>query len=155
MKLICALLTVFVLGATPAFADDSPPKYEVKIVPKCKLVKAVSGEQVCAYTLLEWQEVSKFDAELVSKRRLLSYADLRFGTIVDQRDLLIEQVKAYAENQALLIKREDKLVADVIAKDRELQYERVKPRWGNPVAWTIAAVSTALLAGYVGKDVFD
>ena len=154
MKLICALLTVFALGATPAYAD-APPKYEVKIVPKCKLVKDASGVQVCAYTLKEWQEVSKFDAELVSKRRLLSYTDLRFDTIVNQKTLLIEQIKACSANQALLIKREDKLVADVIAKDRKLQYERVKPRWGNPVAWTIAAVSTVLLVGYVGRDVIN
>lgn len=154
MKLICVLLTAFALGATPAYAD-SPPKYEVQIVPKCKLVKDAFGVQVCAYTLKEWQEVSRFDAELVSKRRLLSYTDMRFDAIVNQKTLLIEQIKACSANQALLIKREDKLVADIIAKDKELQYERVKPRWGNPVAWTVAAVSAVLLVGYVGRDVLN
>jgi hypothetical protein len=155
MKLIYALSIAFVLGATPALADD-PSKYEPKILPKCKLVKAADGTSVCAYTLEVWvKKVLPVDAELVSKRNLLELEQQKTSLLGEQKTSLIEQVRIYAESQGILMVRTVKLTKDVIDLDKKYQNERVRSGWGSPLAWTAAAVSTAILAGYVIANATD
>jgi len=149
MKLTCVLSIAFVLGATPAFSDEQP-KYEPKIVPKCKL----SGE-LCGYTLGEWKLVLAADAELVSKRALLAKEKDRTAALTLQADALKSQVGVYAGTQVVLVERNLKLTQDLIELDRKYQFERVRPRWGSPLAWTVAAVSTSVLAGFVISNALD
>ena len=154
MRLICALSIAFVLGATPAFADD-PPLYEPKLVPKCKLAKVAGGGETCGYTLGEWKLVLEVDAELVSKRTLLAKEKERTAALTLQVTNLESQVAVYVKSQKLLVDRTHELTTDIIEIDRKYQNERVKPRLGSPLAWTVAAVSTAVLGGFVVKGWVD
>ena len=95
------------------------------------------------------------DAELVAKRELLAKEKERTANLTLQLGSLQGQVEAYAENQKVLVTRNDKLVIDLIECDRKYQNERVKPRWGSPVAWTIAAVASSVLAGVLLKTWTD
>ena len=58
----------------------------------------------------------------------------------------------HPDTKEVLVERNNKLTKDLIETDRKYQLERVKPRWGNPVAWSVAAVAAALLVGYVAND---
>jgi len=147
MKLTCVLLTVLALGQTPAFADDLLPK----TLPACEL-KQVGGEQLCTYTLENWKLVLKSDAELIHLRTQLKNESARSAELAKQAEILQGQIDVHGETRKLLVEREAKLTKDIIDLDRKYQLERVKPRWGNPVAWGIAAVSLSLLAGYVVND---
>jgi len=145
------LSIAFVLGATPAFADPIEPK----IVPKCSLVKAADGSEVCAYTLEEWKLVLKADAELFSNRTLLAKEKERTTSLTLQVNDLKSQVGVCLDSQKLLIERDNKLTQDLIDLDWKYQKERVKPKWGSPLAWSLAAVSTSILAGFLVKGWLD
>lgn len=146
MKLICVLSIVLALGATPAFADD-PPKYEPKIIPKCSL----AGD-VCGYTLGEWQLALKVDAELVSKRVLLAKEQARAEALALQVAALKDQTSVYASSQKALVDYSVRCTQARIDLDLKYQKERVKPRLGSPLAWTVTAVSASILAGFVVRD---
>jgi hypothetical protein len=108
--------------------------------------------QMCGYTDLEdWKLVLKADAELVSKRALLAKEKERTANLALQVGTLAGQVGKCAGNQEVLTERNSKLTQDLIKKDKLYQNERVKPRWGSPVAWTIAGLSTSVLAGIMLK----
>jgi hypothetical protein len=142
---------------TPAFADDEVPNHNVpkmEIIPHCDL-KQVGNEMLCTYSLEKWKLVLKADVELVSKRKLLAKEKERSAALTLQVDGLKSQVGVYANSQKLLVERNNKLTQDLIDLDKKYQNERVKPRWGSPLAWTVAAVSTSVLAGFILKDVFD
>lgn len=149
MKLICVLLTVLVLGPAPAFADDTP-EYEVQVIPKCTLI----GDR-CGYTLGEWKLVLKADAELVHLRTQLKKEEARSAELAKQVEILQGQIDVHGETRKILVEREEKLTKDLIDLDRKYQLERVKPQWGNPVAWGVAAISVALLGGYVVNDALN
>jgi len=140
------LSIAFVLGGTPAFADG----YEPKIVPKCKL----AGD-FCGYTLGEWKLVLKVDAELVSARVQLKLQDQKVTLLEEQKKDLLRQAEAISASNDLLIASNDKLRTDLIALDKKYQDERVRPRWGSPLAWTAAAVSTSVLAGFLVSELID
>ena len=55
-------------------------------------------------------------------------------------------------SRPVLVGRVDKLTGDFIALDKKYQDERVKPRIGSPVAWSITAAVAALAGGYILKD---
>ena len=146
MKLICVLLTAFALGTTPAFADPVEPK----IIPKCSL----AGD-LCGYTLGEWKLVLKADAELFHLRERLKKELVRSSQLSVQNIALQGQVTAYKSNQDVLGQRNKELTEQLIELDRKYQNERVKPRWGDPLAWTAAGIATSLLAGFFIKDLLD
>jgi len=152
MKLIYVLSIAFVLGATPALAD---PPVELKVLPKCNLHWIHGGMQGCVYTLAQWKLVLKADAELFSKRILLDKEKERSAILEEQKIDLHKQVKLYTTNQDLLLVRNNKLTQDLIDLDKKYQNERVKPRWGSPIAWTVAAVSTGLLVGLLVEKSLD
>lgn len=144
MKLICVLLTVFALGVTPAYADDL--KLDFELVTDCEMVPH-RGKDLCGLTLPEWQRILKTNLTLESRSKLLGYEQDKNKALYDQRDALRIQLKAAEDKEALLLADEKKLRKDIVALDKKYQYERVRPRWGNPIAWTIAAASSVALVG--------
>lgn len=153
MRLICVLLTVFVLGATPAHADDV--QREVELLTECPRHVTDKGVEYCALDLEEWKRVLKTNVTYMSKVRLLHYETLKTLSLENQKSALQISLKAMAESQQVLTIRVDKLTVDIIDLDKKYQYERVKPRWGNPVAWTVAAVSASILVGFVTQQALD
>jgi len=130
--------------STPALAD---PVYQPQTLPACKVYKTAAGD-VCGYLDIEdWKLVLGSDAELVHSRIQLKIdADLT-ATMNLQLTELKGQVSTYAGSQSILVQRNSDLTKQLLDLDLKYQQERVKPTWGSPVAWTIAGVSTSILAG--------
>lgn len=154
MRLICVLLTVFVLGATPAYAEDVEPG--VELVTDCEMIPLKDrAKDLCGVTLDEWKRILKTNASYISKTKLLQYERLRTNLLEEQKSALQKSLDAMANSQRILTERVDKLTVDHIELDRKYQNERVKPRLGNPIAWTISAAAVALATGLIVKDVLD
>lgn len=151
------LCIAFVLGTVPtvAWADD-PPAYEPVYMPKCDVYTLKSGAEICGFEAAVWfGKVLTVDAELVHAKAQLKNESARSAELAKQVEILQGQIDVHGDTRKLLVEREAKLTKDMIDLDRKYQLERVKPRWGNPVAWGIAAVSVALLGGYVVNDALN
>lgn len=156
MRQIYVLLVVCGLGLTPAFADDPVPAYVPKAIAPCKLYKTTTGLQVCGYEDFEdYKKVLVLDIEVVHLRLQLKNEQERSAALLKLEELAVIQVDAMARSQTLLKEHSDKLTKQLIELDEKYQNERVKPRWGSPVAWTLAAASTAILAGFVISSVLN
>ena len=155
MRLICVLLTLSVLGVTPAYADnDVEPEVEVLTVNDCEMIP-YGGKDYCGLSIDEWRRVLKTNSALEHKNKLL-YAEQQKSAILERQKLdLQRQLEISLKSQALLAEREGKLTKALIDLDKKYQDERVKPRWGNPVVWTVAAVSTAALVGFVAHEALN
>ena len=156
MRLICALSIAFALGVTsiPAFADDTAP-YQPQVVPPCKVYKTTVGD-VCGYLNIEdWKLVLKADAELVHLKIQLRNDGERAALLVLQLAELRKQVETYANSQSILVQRNSDLTKQLLDLDLKYQQERVRPSWGSPLAWTIAGVSTSILAGVLIAGVLN
>lgn len=111
---------------------------------------------ICGYAVLEdWKAVLEADAELVLRREQAKKEAARADALDLQVKSLQDQVRTYARTQVMLVERTEKLTLDLIALDKKYQNERVRPSWGSPVAWTLAAVSTSLLAGMLLAELTD
>lgn len=111
---------------------------------------------ICGYVNIEdWKAVLEADAELVLRREQAKKEAARAEALDLQVRSLQVQVQTYARTQVVLVERTEKLTLDLIALDKKYQNERVRPSWGSPVAWTIAAVSTSLLAGMLIAELTD
>lgn len=111
---------------------------------------------MCGFSSLgDWKKILAADAELVHTRTQLKNEKKRTVNLTTQVATLRGQVDVYANTQNALVERNAKLTKDLIDLDKKYQYERAKPRWGSPVAWTVAAVSTSVLAGVLLKNVLD
>jgi hypothetical protein len=140
--------------STRAQADEQP--YKPAIVPECKSFIVPGVGEVCGFLDVEdWKKVLKADAELVHSRGRLKKEEARAANLMAQVKSLRDQVAVYAETQHALVAQNDKLTKDLIDLDKKYQDERVRPRWGSPVAWTIAAVSTSILAGVLIEGLLD
>ena len=133
------------MAPTSARADEP---YEPKVIPKCSVYK-VGGVDICGFTFEEWKKVLEADAELIHVRTELKNEERRSASLALQVETLQDQVDVYAKSQVLLVEREAKLTKDLIECDRKYQNERVKPRLGSPVAWTITTVAVAAFGGYL------
>lgn len=155
MKLIVLLSIAFVLGTTsPILADTDV--YEPKVVPACTKFTVPGVGIVCGYRDVEdWKKVLEADAELVLQRERAKKEGERAEALDLQVKSLQEQVDVYARTQVMLVERTDKLTLDLIELDKKYQDERVKPTWGSPIAWTLAAVSTSILAGVLIDKLVD
>jgi hypothetical protein len=103
---------------------------------------------VCGYLNIEdWKLVLKADAELVHARVQLRNEGERIALLTLQLSELKGQVATYANSQSILVQRNGELTKQLLDLDLKYQQERVKPTWGSPLAWTIAGVSTSILAG--------
>lgn len=153
MRLICVLLTICVLGETPAYADDSLD-VEILTVLDCEIIPQ-NGEDLCGLDFAEWQRLLKTNAALASARRLLQYEQDRIKVLADQKVAMKKQIEAFVNSQEVMTMHIDKLTKDHIALDKKYQYEREKPRLGNYVGWTVAAVATVILGGVLIKDLLE
>jgi hypothetical protein len=124
--------------------------YKPRIVPSCKVYVVPGVGEVCGFVKLEdWKIVLDADSELFAKREELRLERLRTTDLTIQVEALDGQVKVYAGVQKFVVERNDKLFADLLSLDEKYQNERVKPRWGSPLAWGTAAVSLAVLGGFL------
>jgi hypothetical protein len=154
MRLIFALSIAFALGvtSTPAFAEDV---YTPKVVPSCKVYRTAAGE-VCGFLdIADWKTVLKVDAEVVHLREQLRIEAERTANLTLQLTELKSQTTVYANSQSILVQRNGDLTKQLLDLDLKYQKERVKPTWGNPLAWTIAGVSTSILAGVLLAGVLN
>jgi hypothetical protein len=140
-------LIVCAVGMAPTSARADEP-YEPKVIPKCAIYR-VGTIDICGFTFEEWKKVLEADAELVHVRAELKNEERRSAGLALQVEALQEQVETYAKSQAVLIARNEKLLTDQIALDKKYQDERVKPRLGSPVAWSITTIAVAVLGGFV------
>jgi hypothetical protein len=146
------------MAPTSATADDYTPK----IIPKCEIY-TVGGLDICGYRYKglpdpadeDWNKVLAADAELVHLREELKNEERKSASLAQQVRLLAGQGKIYADSQKVLVKRVDEVTKDLIGMNLKYENERAKPRLGSPVAWTVAAVVTAVLIGFVVKDRLD
>ena len=152
MQRICVLLILFSLGVTPAFADEV--KYTPVNVPVCRLISTPAGG-LCAFTLKEWKQVLRADAELERFKANESSLLEKDVERIKQLGLLQRQVEVYAQSQKTLVSENEKLTRNLIETDRKYQNERVKFRLGSPVAWTVAGASIAVLGGFLLKGFLD
>jgi len=140
-------LIVFVLGTTSAHADDV---YVAKIAAPCRLYTLASGQQICGYADIEdWKKVLVVDLELSSLREKTRLQEEKIENLEAIKQLHLKELDALTKSQETLTKANEKLTKQLIELDRKYQDERVKPRWGAPVAWSIAAVSTSILVGFI------
>lgn len=138
---------------SPALADDV---YEPQVVPACTKYTVPGVGTICGYANVEdWKAVLEVDAELVLRREQAKKEAARADALDLQVKSLQAQVQTYARTQVMLVERTEKLTVDLIALDKKYQNERVRPSWGSPVAWTLAAVTTSLLAGMLLSDLTD
>ena len=152
------LCIAFVLGTVPtvAWADDPPADYEPVYIPKCDIYTLSSGKEICGFTAeVCFSSVLTVDLDLVHEKKQLKNEKARSVELAKQVNSLQDQIDVHAETRKLLEERGADLTKELIAKDKELQEERVKPRWGNPIAWTVAAVATAILGGFIIKGAVD
>lgn len=134
---------------SPALGDETKPSN----FPDCTKYSLPDGRTVCGYTNLEdWKIVLKADLELTAKKKALTLERERAA----QQGLVVAglkgQVEAFKRIVAEQSSRIETLTKDLLETDRKYQSERVKPRWGNPLAWAAAAVATAALGGFVLHD---
>lgn len=131
------------LGAIPAWADD----YEPKTFPNCHIY-LVNGKTVCGYAdINDWKLVLKSDAELVFLRNKVRFMEEYQSNLEAQLRSSGRQLELASQQAILLAGETDRLTEELVALDKKYQDERVKPRWGSWLAWSVAGVSTAALAG--------
>lgn len=141
------------MTSTQARADDV---YQPKNFLPCKVYRLADGRDVCGFLDIgDWKKVLGADAELEHVRNQLKNEQARSAALAEQKSLMLGELSAFSSSQATLVAHSEKLTRDLIALDKKYQTERVKPRFGSPVAWTIAAVSTAILAGFVISSALD
>lgn len=142
---------MWLLLATPAQAQD----YEPKTLPQCHIY-FIDGKSICGYADVEdWKLVLKSDAELVHLRNKVRFMEEFQSNQEGQLQSLNRQLDLSAEQAAVLGAENTQLTKDLIALDKKYQDERVKPQWGSTVAWSIAGISTAALAGILLISVVD
>jgi len=109
-----------------------------------------SGIRICGFTdPKEWGLVLIADKELSAIRELLRLEREKTSELSAQVENYKGQIEAYVAIAQEKDRRNKELTTDLLDTDRRYQKERVKPKWGNPFAWTAAAVATAVLGGFV------
>lgn len=137
-------------------AASAEPLYIPKIIPVCAVFVLPSGDEICGYKDLDdWKKVLEADAELVAIRVELAAEKERSSLLEQREETWRKQVRLHAHSIELLEGRKKALTDELIKLDEKYQNERVKPRWGNPLAWALAAVSTSVLAGVLVAKLVD
>jgi hypothetical protein len=125
-------------------------------MPKCDVYTLKSGAEICGFEASVWfGKVLTVDAQLVHEKKQLKNEKARSAELAKQVEILQVNMGLHGETRKLLVERDALITKQLIDLDKKYQEERVKPRWGNPLAWTAAAVATAILAGFVIKDFAD
>lgn len=106
------------------------------------------GQSICGYANIEdWKLVLKADAELVLLRSKVRILEQREQQLTVQIQALEDQLDLSARQAGFLGEENARITRELIILDKKYQDERVKPRLGSPLAWSIAGVSTAALVG--------
>lgn len=128
------------------------PKYTPQIIPKCKVLEVSPGNKRCTYTLYQVKELYRADADLVklTDRNALQIRKITLqSNVIDWQQ---EQLRISANNATLAFERMAALTKLYVTTDKKLQSELARPKWGNYVAWGIAAAVATLFTGYVVAD---
>ncbi len=150
-KASIALLGLIFLAASSAHAD--PPVYRPAVIPECKVYTLKDGREVCGWlTEDEVKTAYRADAELVQCREQLDTHSERIESLNLQLGATTTALIAERRSTEVLKERNTELTADLIEMNRKYENERVKPRWGSPIAWTTAAILGAGLLGFIGND---
>jgi hypothetical protein len=143
------LILLITLLSSTALAE---PKYVPSIIPMCEVRDIKPGEKGCVYNLEQVKQLYIVDAELSAARKeipLLQQKETLQGSIISKMD---EQLKLSLLNVKLFKDRNQVLTDKLIATDKELQYEKVKPRWGSYIVWGAVAVVASAFTGYIIAD---
>ena len=133
------------LSSSSVSADPVPENF-----PPCRLYRLDSGLEICGFTDLEdWKLVLKVDRELTFLRLTAKIDEKRADNLSLQVATLEGQVAALEKSQVIFADRNEELTRQLIACDKSLQDERVKPAWGSTLAWTFAGISTSVLVGVI------
>lgn len=140
------------LPGSDAFAEEYIPK----IIPQCLRYETTAGKEVCGYDSIDKvQQAYLADAELVAFRAKAPLIEAKARLLESQVADLRLAVDAQERATNIVKQRNRELTDQLIETDRQYQLERVKPRWGNPLAWTIAAAATAALGATLLVSVVD
>jgi hypothetical protein len=130
--------------------------YTPQIIPICHVYPLADGREVCGWlTIEEVQAAYDADAELVKLRETSAAQGEQIIAFGVQISAIRAALEAERRSVIVLQASNNRLTDDVVKWNRKYEYERVKPRWGNPIAWTSAAGLAAILLGVVGKELFD
>jgi len=130
-----------------------PALAEPTNIPDCTKYTLPDGRVVCGYVNIEdWKNVLRADAELTAGKDLLRLEREKVVELRSQIDSFRGQVAAYERALSVLKQRNRELTVDLLETDRKYQNERVKPKWGNPLAWATAGLAAAALGGYILSD---
>lgn len=143
-----AILSVIVI---PSWAMGEP-KYEPKEIPKCEVKALKDGTKGCVYTLEQVKKLYEVDAALVAAKKkipLLEQKNKLQGSVIEKTQ---KQLDLSLANTKLYYDRNKKLTEQLLKTDKELQYEKAKPRWGSYISWGVAIAVTAAFGGYVLAD---
>jgi hypothetical protein len=142
-KTAITLLALLGLTCRPAAADE----IKLEILPQCLKYTVPNVGLVCGYkNLADVQLLYTLDAELELHRDVKRLEKAKIHELENQIIHLRAAEDARKRAADLLKDRNQELVQQLIDTDRRLQKERVKPRWGNPLAWTLSAVLAASLS---------
>jgi hypothetical protein len=112
--------------------------------------------QICGYKdLSDVQALYALDAEISFRRKKADLEAARIEELKTVSSNLTEAVGAQRRATAIVADRNTELTRQLIETDRKYQKERVKPRWGNPLAWGLAASLGAGLLGVLGHELID
>jgi hypothetical protein len=147
-----ALAGAICLAATSVRADPVEPQ----VIPACKVYKLADGREVCGWLKIEDVRAAyKADAELVKCREVTAAQVVKIDAL-EKEVFNVRAALALEEgSRTLVVDRNKELTTDLIEMNRKYENERAKPRWGNPIAWTTAAVLGAALVGFVGADLIN
>lgn len=151
------LYTVFALGMVPTLVwADSLTVYEPTYIPKCTVFVLADGREICGFEASVWfSEVLTVDADLVHAKSQLKNEKALSSELALQIEVLGGQIVIHEETEELLTSRMTLLDERLVALDKKYQHERAKPHWGSVTAWTVAAVSSTILAGFLIKGFAD
>lgn len=149
--MIASLLGVaLTLASRRAQADD---EYQPKIIPQCTIYDVPKFGLVCGYLeVSDWKLVLSADSELVHDREQLTLEQTQSHDLTLQVEALKGQVAVFKDTQTMLVQQNHKLTQDLIDLDEKYQLERVKPTWGSPIAWSVAAAAVLVLGGVLVAD---
>jgi hypothetical protein len=147
-----ALLALLGLICLPV---NSHADVELKIIPQC-LKYEITGVPICGYKNIEdVRSLYTLDAELELRRDVERLEKDKITELESQVANLRAAHESILRAGDMLKARNVELTEQLIETDRKFQKERVKPRWGNPLAWTLSAVLAAGLAGFIGHELLD
>lgn len=112
--------------------------------------------KVCGYTSIDdVKAIYDLDSEVFALRQLVKEGEQRSVDLQVKVDALAGQNARLRVALDVVQDRNKDLERRYLELDKKYQDEAAEPRWGSPVAWTIAGLSLAALLGVVVGVSFD